>query len=289
MKLRIKEYLRSPLGVWYRLCSECADIFQRKRNDVVESAIPLPVRDEESRQKTLSEYWAQDGRITKKSVVYTCITNGYDDIAKIAVPGYVNYKWDYVCFTDDFEHIKSGRVGVWKIRPLAFTKLDGTRNNRWHKFHPDILFPYCEESIYIDANVDILTDWVFSEVLRRDSDILLPLHPRRKCVFQEYKKIMSQFMDDPNRVLSERRLIKESGMPKDFGMTENNVIYRKHNSNLVKEMMAECWEMLVKYSKRDQLCVPWVLWRHGVRIADVGFPCARKDHRNFTVFEHKGH
>ena len=61
-------------------------------------------------------------------------------------------------------------------------------------------------------------------------------------------------MDDPGRLLAEWRLIKKSGMPRDYGMTENNVIYRKHNNPLVKEMMYECWKMLTEYSKRDQLC-----------------------------------
>ena len=97
---------------------------------------------------------------------------------------------------------------------------------------------------------------------------------------------MSQFMDDPGRLLSERRLIKRSGMPENYGMTENNVIYRRHNNPMVKGMMAECWDMLVKYSKRDQLCLSWILWKHGVRFEDVVFPCARNDHRNFNVFEH---
>lgn len=286
MKLRFKEYLRSPLGVWYRICIDCADIFRRKRINFIGGASPLPVRDDAERQRVLSEYWSQDEKIEKKSVVYTCITNGYDDIEKIAVPGYVNCQWDYVCFTDNDEHVQRGKVGVWKMRPLAFTHMDGTRNNRWHKFHPSALFPTCDESLYIDANVDILTDWIFSEVSRRDSDILLPLHPRRKCIYQEYKEIMSQFMDDPGRLLSERRLIKRSGMPQNYGMTENNVIYRRHNMPVVKEIMSECWDMIVMYSKRDQLCMSWILWKHGVRIEDVAFPCARNDLCNFNVVEH---
>ena len=289
MKLRLKEYLRSPLGVWYRICAECATVFRRKRSNAVENQSSLTVRDDAARQRVLSEYWMQDEKTEKKSVLYTCITNGYDDIAEISVPTYVNCKWDYVCFTDDAEHLRQGRIGVWKMRPLAFTLLDGTRNNRWHKFHPDVLFPAYAESIYVDANVDILTDWIFTEISRRNADILLPLHPCRKCIFQEYKMIMSQFMDDPGRILPERRLIKNSGMPKNFGMTENNVIYRRHNSSLVKEMMSECWDMLEKYSKRDQLCVSWVLWKHGLHIGDVAFPSARNDHSNFHVLPHKNH
>ena len=283
MKLRIREYLRSPLGVFYRICLECKGAFK----DKAVHWESRPVRDKETQSEIFSDYWNLDATTVKKSVVYTCVTNGYDDIAAIAIPSFVNCKWDYVCFTDNLEHIRAGRVGVWKIRPLVYTQLDGTRNNRWHKFHPDLLFPDYSESIYIDANVDILTDWIFVEALRRKSELMLPLHPFRKCIFEEYKVIMAQFMDDPVRLLAERRIIKKSGMPREYGLTENNVIYRKHNDPIVREIMEECWKMLVAYSKRDQLCLSWILWKHGIRIEDVGFPNARYDIRNFRVYRHK--
>ena len=285
MKLRIREYLRSPLGIWYRICLECASAL--KKDDDVKETLP-PSRDVEDSNRIVSTYWELDREIKKDAVVYTCITNGYDDIAKIAVPSFVNYKWDYVCFTDSVDHIKSGCIGVWKIRPLAFAESDGTRNNRWHKFHPEVLFPDYSESIYIDANVDVLTSWIFEEAFRRNARLMLPLHPIRKCIFQEYKTIMAQFMDDPQLLLAERRLIAKSGMPRNYGMTENNVIYRKHNDPLIMEMMAECWDMLVRYSKRDQLCMSWVLWKHGIRIDDIAFPNARHDIKNFCVFGHAG-
>lgn len=284
MTLRIREYLRSPLGIWYRICLECASVL--KREDGAKEIL-RPSRDVEDADRIVSTYWGLEREIKKEAVVYTCITNGYDDITKIAVPTFVNYKWDYVCFTDTLEHINSERVGVWKIRPLAFAELDGTRNNRWHKFHPEVLFPDCSESIYIDANVDVLTGWIFEEALRRDARLMLPLHPSRKCIFQEYKAIMAQFMDDPQRLLSERRLIARSGMPRNYGMTENNVIYRKHNDPLIREMMSECWDMLVRYSKRDQLCLSWILWKQGIRVDDIAFPNARRDFKNFCVFGHK--
>ena len=144
MKLRVREDLRSPLGVFYRICFECAGAFKSK--GIYEEA-SRPFRDAETQNRLLSEYWNHDAKSVKKSVVYTCVTNGYDDIAEIAVPSFVNCKWDYVCFTDNPEHIKAGRLGVWKMRPLSYTQLDDTRNNRWHKFHPDLLFPDYAESI----------------------------------------------------------------------------------------------------------------------------------------------
>ena len=284
MKLRVLEYLKSPLGVFYRICFEISNAFRKEGS--VQEECACQVHDEKIDKKKLSEYWELDASTTKTSVVYTCITNDYDDIKKIAVPSFVNYAWDYVCFTDNQDHIRAGHVGVWKILPLAFTKLDTTRNNRWHKFHPNLLFPNYTESLYIDANVDILTDWIFSEIIRRGAELMLPLHPYRTCIFQEYKTIMAQFMDDPKRLIAERHLIKKSGMPRNYGLTENNVFYRKHNNPIIKEIMDECWEMLVRFSKRDQLCLSWILWKHKIHINEITFPSARHDAKNFRIFKH---
>ena len=42
----------------------------------------------------------KNSRETKK-VVYTCITNDYDDLEEIKGYTYINPEWDYICFTDN--------------------------------------------------------------------------------------------------------------------------------------------------------------------------------------------
>ena len=107
-------------------------------------------------EKYIQDYLEYKNQRVPKGVIYTCITNDYDDINEIKTYKYVNKDWDYVCFTDNKEHIEKGQIGIWEIKPLMYNESDNTRKNRWHKFHPHILFPQYSQSIYIDANINIL-------------------------------------------------------------------------------------------------------------------------------------
>ncbi len=115
----------------------------------------------------ITEYLEYRKNRKAKSVIYTCITNDYDDIHELETYAYINYDWDYICFTDNENDIKAERVGIWQIRPLQYNKSDVSRNNRWHKMHPHILFPEYKDSIYIDANINILSDFLFNEIAKK--------------------------------------------------------------------------------------------------------------------------
>ncbi|MFR8206985.1 MAG: hypothetical protein ACLU99_12215 [Alphaproteobacteria bacterium] len=68
---------------------------------------------------------------------------------------YLNPEYKYVCFTDDETYLKRRIVGPWHIEPLRYDRLDNTRNNRYHKMHPHELFSDYEESLFIDANIQL--------------------------------------------------------------------------------------------------------------------------------------
>ena len=223
-----------------------------------------------------------------KGVVYTCVTGGYDDLHEIAVPGHVADDWDYVCFTDDAGLVAEGRVGVWEVRPLAFSELDPTRNNRWHKTHPHVLFPDCAESLYVDANVNVLSPMVFDLAARRNLPFLLPRHFSGQCVWGEYRNVLARGIDDPARVTAELRLLEASGMPRNFGLGENNVLYRRAHEPEIVALDEEWWSLIRDYSKRDQLSLMWLFWKRGWRFEDHSFENTRYLPDDFLVFAHKG-
>jgi len=113
--------------------------------------------------QTNASYLANKNNQNKK-VVYTCLTGNYDTLP---LHSYLAYDWDYVCFTDSEELLKAKQFGAWRIRPIAFSKLDNARNNRWHKTHPHVILPDYDESIYIDANIAIKDGWIFNLTERK--------------------------------------------------------------------------------------------------------------------------
>ena len=235
----------------------------------------------------IESYLAYKPSRKAKSILYTCITNDYDDIEAIKTYKYVNPDWDYVCFTDNQEHINQGQIGIWEIRPLQFNELDNVRNNRWHKLNPHILFPEYGESIYIDPNINILTDFLFKLIRKKNLPFLEPYHYLNTCIYQEYKDVLQAKLDKDSIILEEFELIKKEGMPKRYGFGENNLLYRKHNLPEIAAIDNEWWNMVVNYSKRDQLSLAYILWKHNIKIKKMTFKNTRADKDNFYVFAHK--
>ena len=271
MHLRLKTYLQSPIGIWCRLQRDVPCLL--KGTSYYESCrgkdcLPqLPVPNDE----VIRAYWASRQH-PASAVMYTCITGGYDSVSRIACPSAVCLDCDYVCFTDSERDVKTGRIGVWSIRPLSFDRLDNTRNNRWHKTHPHLLFPEYEGSIYIDANINILKTEFVDTMRSSPRKMAIPKHPLRNCIYDEYANAFAEFMDSPKAMWQELRMIRRSGMPRHYGLTENNILYRKHGDAEVIAIMEEWWDTISRYSRRDQLSLAWILWKHGISMSAVSFP-----------------
>lgn len=242
---------------------------------------------EENDPERIQEYLEYKQTRQAKSVVYTCITNDYDDLREIEIYKYIDKDWDYVCFSDNKELIKQGQCGIWEIRPLQFQKLDNTRNQRWHKTHPHILFPNYQESIWIDGNINILTNKLFESIKNTAQNILVPEHFKNLCIYTEYQDVIDAKLDDINLINEELSLIKTAGMPKNYGFAETNVLYRKHHKEIIINCMNMWWEFINKYSKRDQLAFTYVLWKYGIKPVDINISNTRLDIENYYVFGHK--
>ena len=222
-----------------------------------------------------------------KSVIYTCITDDYDDLREILTYKYIDPEWDYVCFTNNQADIAAKQIGIWEIRPLQFTSLDSSRNNRWHKTHPHLLFPEYEESIYIDGNINILSDFLFRTIRQQNKNFLLPRHHSNLCIYQEYKTVLLSKLDKQELILAERDLIEKAGMPRNYGFTENNILYRRHHQAEVISLMDDWWNMIETYAKRDQLSLVYLLWKRHIRVEDITFENSRLLTNDFYVFGHK--
>lgn len=223
-----------------------------------------------------------------KKVVYTCITNGYDDLGEIRCFHYTDPGWDYVCFTNDEELIVQKTFGIWEIRSLQFTNLDMIRNARRHKILPHKLFPEYDESLWIDGNVNILTPFLFDEIRKRETDLLIPAHPTRKCLYEEYEFVQKAGIIDPELGRRQMEEYKKAGFPKGYGLQETNLVYRRHHEPGIIALMDEWLYWIENYTQRDQLSLSFALWKNHRRVADSTIPNARIDSVNYCVFDHKG-
>ena len=223
-----------------------------------------------------------------KKVVYSCITGGYDDIP---IHNYVDANWDYVMFTDNRDLIKRGKYEHWTIRPLAFDKLTNVKNARWHKVNAHILFPEYDYSLWIDSNIIVNNENLFQtldKLITQKCPVAVPNHPLRTCIYDEAAEIKRCQIDFPKTVDAEMNFLKRKHYPKGNGLSETNILLRKHND--ITETLDLWWKMIEKYSKRDQLSFNYALWQTGVPNTPIytdenGFGIHRKSDDFTFVFK----
>lgn len=238
-------------------------------------------------QGALERYLHAKSTRKARHVVYTCVTNDYDDLNEIACPRYTAEDWDYVCFSDNPALVERKTLGVWEVRPLVFTELDGTRNNRWHKTHPHVLFPEYEDSLYVDANINFLTSYVFDRIQEWQADMIQPIHHYRDCLYHESEWISARGLDD-ELLKKQLEIFRSERFPEHFGLFENNVLYRKHHQPEIMAMMEDWWGWIRDYCRRDQVSLMYVLWKHHRNVKAL--QClnnSRVDYRNYCIFTHK--
>ena len=221
-----------------------------------------------------------------KYVVYTCIIGNYDTVKqhKYIAPG-----WDYICFTDNVDLLEKKQVGMWTMCPIQKMNIDPTRLNRFYKINPHIILSEYEESLYIDANISIITPLIFDIIKKRreKEKLLLPIHFVDKCAYDHGAWIIQSHIDITEKVRAFIKIMENDHFPHNYGMTENNIIYRKHHDPQIINMMEEWWMYVLKYCKRDQLSWSYILWKNNISVESVSFYNARINTKDFKMIEHE--
>lgn len=222
----------------------------------------------------------------KDFVIYTVLTGGYDDVLQ---PRVVDERFDYVLFSND---IKDGEAGIWSIRPIPPVVNDGgKRLSRYPKTHPETLLADYKASLYIDANIQILDQWVYDRFVElygqniEYAGVKLVL-TGRDCIYEHSFDMVQVLVEHDYVAISQCHELYKRGFPSHFGLNENNVIFRIHTERM-KRADEEWWWWIVNYSNRDQFSYMYCLWKNGVEI-NYFLPVG-EDARNGSHFHLVGH
>lgn len=206
--------------------------------------------------------------LQKKFVVYTCITGGYDIIQE---PLYIHPSIDYILYTDN-QNCKSS---VWQIRPIKdeVARLgDNILINRFYKFNPQNLFDQYDYSLYLDGNIRVISD-IRNMVNRLNNTLGLALHRHssRNCIYKEAEVCRIEKKGNYDLILKQLEKYRREGFPENFGLYEANVILsdlKNSNANIV---FSSWWkEFLNSKSFRDQISLPYIIWKCGYKFEDIG-------------------
>lgn len=193
-----------------------------------------------------------------KIVVYTAIFNNYDWLKEpVIVPADI----DFVCYTDS-ETLTSKN---WKI---VHVDLDGKSPSLMNR-EIKLLYPFTElkdydYSLYVDGSMMIKGD--VGEFLRKyiaNSPVLMNFkHPNKDCLFTEIDYCIQRGKGNPEKLSEQYQLYKDTGMPEHYGLSDNKILLRDNHSVIGEEMMREWYHHVVTYSGRDQVCLPFILYKH---------------------------
>ncbi|TPE45063.1 glycosyltransferase domain-containing protein [Amaricoccus solimangrovi] len=206
-----------------------------------------------------------------QTILYTCANLAYDQIFSpvVSSPGI-----EPVLFSDRKPRFVSG--WNWRPMPEAAAALGPSLGNRYAKFFPAKIFPEADYSIYIDANLLVIADLnpLLEEFIASGADIGLFPHSARGDIQSEL-----DFCGEVGKIapadlpLGQAQIdfYRAEGLPRDHVLTENAIILRRHGRGEARGAALDAamelwWEQLARFTKRDQLSLPYVLHRSGLGV-----------------------
>ena len=203
---------------------------------------------------------------TNFKVIYKVIINEYDGNLN---PKFLNYDYDYLLYTNKLENYLLNNNSIWQYYkiPEKIKFLNPSKQNRILKIKPYKYLPSIYNfSIYIDGNIIILND--INKLLLQlkkkygELNFFIPIHPLRDCIYDEAKAVLKYKKDKLNQVQPQIEKIRNEGFPAHFGLSENNVLIRKHKDPNIINFMKKWWKMILNGSKRDQLSFIYISWKY---------------------------
>ena len=213
------------------------------------------------------DYQSTGKKVNGKIIVYTSIFGNYDPLIE---PLYVSDRCEYWAITDQ----EVPENSVWKKYNVenipGFNELDGYHKSKFCKMFPHILFPNNEFSIWVDGNVQIVADlFPLVDRLKDDKFIATFQNPFHDCIYTEMNYNICENNVSIDAMTEQVDFYKKEGLPKHFGMRELTIIVREHSRLECVKLMESWWEQVNRFTMRDQMSFPYIIWKNGMSIDDV--------------------
>lgn len=224
----------------------------------------------------------------KEVIVYTAIYGNKDDLKP---PKHISDNCKYICFTDN-PNLKSD---IWEIRVEDPGMNDDNLNAKYYKVLPHKCFENetIEKSIWVDGAREIIgnIDDFIKDVANnfQFENVRLLKHPEgRDCVFQEIEKLLylnsiGNFKVPNDVITKQKKKYIEEGMPKNFGLFNCPILIRNHFDDETQKMGNLWWDEINLESKRDQVSLPFILWKNNITFNPIPLETFNGD--NNTIFK----
>lgn len=196
-----------------------------------------------------------------KFVIYTAVIGQYDEILQ---PKVIDPRFDYILFSND---IHETSIGVWQIRHFSYHNDIQTKIARWIKTHPEQLLPEYEASLWMDANISICHEDVYTYFIHHFQNGTLVATMKHKlwdCAYDEIFWVLCCRFEQENIAINWGHKLRLENYPKHNGLCETGILFRNHRIDKVKAFDMLWWWCINSFSRRDQFSINYALWKTGL-------------------------
>lgn len=220
-----------------------------------------------------------------KIAVYSCITGGYDILVE---PFFAIDNVDYIMFTDNLDL----QADKWQIKAIPSSisaQGDNVLINRYIKMHPNVVGAQYDYALYVDGNICVVSNVCnMVNAVNPRTGIAIHRHSSRDCIYDEVKVCLNAKRGNVRKLVEQIERYKKDGMPAHYGLLEATVILTDLHNSMALELQDKWWhEFLISESRRDQISLPYILWKNNINIYDVGnLGCPIQQNPKFRKYSH---
>ncbi len=207
----------------------------------------------------------------RKIDIYTCITNNYDQVKE---PLIKMENADYFVFSDNDNMFLNG---IWQYKKIpkhiiTICCQNPILINRYLKMHPQEVFAGYDYALYIDGNVQLISDVTeFFSYINNKTGLAMHYHRRRNDVYEEIKTLIRLKKGNIKAIKKWQDKLKKENFPQETGLLEATIIATDlQNSNAQKIMQAWYEDFVNSQTYRDQIVLPYTLHKLNFSYQDIG-------------------
>ncbi len=211
----------------------------------------------------------------RRVCLYTAVFGEYD---RIWEPVRQKVDCDYLLITDRPETVPT--ASLWKVVALdtfgffpmhprlmaRYMKIMGHEFFRFlSRLHHDAGLHSYDHVVWVDGSVRITSpDFVSFMIGSIGTNGLAMLkHPERDCIYDEAAKCARMLKSRGLPVREQAEHYRAQGYPAHNGLMATTVFARDMRRPDLDAIAGEWWEEILQWTYRDQISLPYVLWKHG--------------------------
>ena len=184
-----------------------------------------------------------------KKLIYTVLIGDYETPNPLRVK---SEGFDHILFTDS----KDLTVEGWEVVRVEPSKCPKKQSREIkinvHKFIEADIYIYLDANYVLTKSLNLFVNQYYK------GGYLTLIHPARRCITEEAKRVIHLKKDSPEVINNQISKYLKDGMPLRYGLFMNGFFIRDNTFNNLCE---EWYKEVEEHSYRDQLSLPYVLWK----------------------------